>query len=160
MGVEGPNTPLGTGKTYVLVGLYGLPGCGKTRLLNQLKDRLDQKEFLLFEGSEVVTEATEDGLDVFKSFSPSMQHQVRETAIKKIQSTCREGEKAGVVAGHFSFWEDQAEEKPEEVITEADLRAYTHIIYLKTSAAHIAKRRQNEKARRRAPIMAALLDKW
>lgn len=154
------DTPLGTDKSHVLVGLYGLPGCGKTTLLNQLKNRLSEKDFLLFEGSEEVGRAAGGGLEAFKRLSPLAQERIREAAIGKIQSACKASGKAGVVTGHFMIRERKARNKPEKVMTEADLSTYTHIIYLKTSPAHIAERRNNDKIRSRPVISAHQLETW
>ena len=38
----------------VVVGLYGIPGSGKTFLLNQLKQELGQMHFAFYEGSEMI----------------------------------------------------------------------------------------------------------
>ena len=50
----------------MIIGLYGVPGSGKTYLINKLKNELDEKSFAFYEGSEVVGEVTPGGLDAFK----------------------------------------------------------------------------------------------
>ena len=49
----------------VVVGLYGVPGSGKTFLLNQLKQELGQTHFAFYEGSKMIV--VPGGLDAFQS---------------------------------------------------------------------------------------------
>ena len=51
----------------VVVGLYGVPGSGKTFLLNQLKQELGQTHFAFYEGSEMIASVVPGGLDAFQS---------------------------------------------------------------------------------------------
>ena len=48
----------------VVVGLYGVPGSGKSFLLNQLKKELGTTYFAFYEGSEVIATVVPGGLDV------------------------------------------------------------------------------------------------
>ena len=47
----------------VIVGLYGVPGSGKSYLLEQLKRELGEIKFSLYEGSRMIIAG---GLDVFQ----------------------------------------------------------------------------------------------
>lgn len=49
----------------VVVGLYGLPGSGKTSLLNQLEQELGQTDFSFYEGSKMIDDIVPGGLDAF-----------------------------------------------------------------------------------------------
>jgi len=49
----------------VVVGLYGIPGSGKTYLLNQLKEELGNMLFAFYEGSQIDSTVVPRGLDVF-----------------------------------------------------------------------------------------------
>lgn len=51
----------------VVVGLYGVPGSGKTFLLNQLKQELGQTHFAFYEGSTMIATIIPSGLDAFQS---------------------------------------------------------------------------------------------
>ena len=51
----------------VVVGLYGVPGSGKTFLLNQLKQELGQTHFAFYEGSKMIATIIPSGLDAFQS---------------------------------------------------------------------------------------------
>lgn len=51
----------------VIIGLYGLPGSGKTTLFNQLKQIFDkQRSIAFYEGSEVIDNIVPGGLAEFK----------------------------------------------------------------------------------------------
>ena len=53
----------------IVIGIYGLPGCGKSYLLHQLKEKLVERPFQIFEGSEVITSLHPGGLDAFKKLA-------------------------------------------------------------------------------------------
>ena len=51
----------------VVVGLYGVPGSGKTFLLNQLKQELGGTHFAFYEGSEMIATVVPGGQTAFQS---------------------------------------------------------------------------------------------
>lgn len=51
----------------VVVGIYGIPGSGKTFILKQLKKELEQEHFAFYEGSKTIANLVPGGLDVFQN---------------------------------------------------------------------------------------------
>ena len=49
-----------------IMGLYGIPGTGKTHLMRQLQQRLEKDHFAFFEGSEILHKLVPGGLSAFK----------------------------------------------------------------------------------------------
>ena len=142
-----------------VVGLYGVPGCGKTHLLKQLKQVLDKNNFAFYDGSEIIKSLVPGGLDAFKSFGGDQQTHWRQQAIDKIGKECIESGKTGVVAGHFMFWgEKDIQGRP--IYTKNDVETYTHILYLDTPAETIADRRLHDTERKRPFTSEAHLLKW
>jgi hypothetical protein len=88
----------------VVVGLYGIPGCGKTFLLNQLKKQLEQKHFMFFEGSKMIANVVPGGLEAFQSMGDGEKVLWRQRAIDTIGKECADSGQVAVVTGHFTFW--------------------------------------------------------
>lgn len=143
----------------MVIGLYGLPGSGKSFLLNELKHRLEHEHFAFYEGSEVIASLVPGGLQAFKS--PDLQRKThwREQAIKKIGEECADSGRIGIVTGHFMFWAENGI-AGQPVHTESDWTTFTHILYLKVPAEAIAQRRRDDKVRDRGSASSAHLDKW
>lgn len=60
------NTSLSESKRTI-VGIYGLPGSGKTTLINELKYRdLNKRPVCFYEGSDEINSVCAGGLEVFK----------------------------------------------------------------------------------------------
>lgn len=53
----------------VIIGLYGVPGCGKTYLLKKLKEILDEGKVGFFEGSAIIDHLVTGGLDKFRTLN-------------------------------------------------------------------------------------------
>ena len=138
----------------IVVGLYGVPGCGKSFLLKQLKQELSQEHFEFYEGSEVIADMTFDGLDGFKRLEEPQQTQKREEAIEKIRKDSLYSGNVAVVAGHFMFWSEQ-EDVGRAVYTRGDLHTYTHIIYLNVDPEVVTRRCLEDKTRVRPNNSAA-----
>ncbi len=142
----------------VVVGLYGLPGSGKTFLLNQLKQKLGQTLFAFYEGSEMIATVVDGGLDAFQSMEEREKAHWRQLAIDRIEKDCADSGQVAIVAGHFMFWsEDQEAGSP--VCTKNDLETYTHILYLNTAPDTIAQHRLDDTERSRPPTSADHLRK-
>ena len=143
----------------VIIGLYGLPGSGKSFLLNTLKRGLDHDEFSFYDGSHVIAEITPGGLDAFQVLKEVDKNAMRDRAMGKIkQESCDSG-KSAIVTGHAMFW-DEEEENGQLVCTPADLETYTHILYLDVSAEVIAEYRLGDQNRCRPAVSIAHLNKW
>ena len=51
----------------VVIGLYGVPGSGKTFLLNQVKQELGETHFAFYEGSKMIDTVVPGGIDPFQN---------------------------------------------------------------------------------------------
>lgn len=143
----------------VIVGIYGLPGCGKTYLLNRLKQELGQEDFAFFEGSKVISSLVPGGLDAFRKLAEPDKVLWRQRAIESIRADCIASGKLGIVTGHYMFW-TEGEREVQPVCTPQDLDTYTHIIYLDVSVEIIAQRRRDDVERSRSYASIEHLDKW
>ncbi|KAK1995252.1 uracil phosphoribosyltransferase [Colletotrichum falcatum] len=151
----------GTGNTKpVVVGLYGVPGCGKSHLLAQLKNRLDHEHFQFFEGSDVIDTVVPGGLEVFKRSDDPTKLRWRQTAIGAIAKECAQAGRVGVVTGHFLFWPEVGSATYEAVCTDHDLRVYTHVLYLGVPADVVVERARQDTARCRRPLPVDHIRKW
>ncbi|KAK3708299.1 hypothetical protein LTR37_011564 [Vermiconidia calcicola] len=135
-----------------IIGLYGIPGSGKTWLLEHLPQILDEDDYQFFDGSAEIKKVTRGGLAHFKTLSEHDRMPFRELAIKSIKDKCAESKRVGVVAGHFMFWEDPEQPQGTQVCTSADLATYTHVIYLDVSADMVAQQRAQDKERQRKEL--------
>ncbi|KAF2818074.1 hypothetical protein CC86DRAFT_435316 [Ophiobolus disseminans] len=143
----------------VVVGVYGVPGSGKTSLLNLLKQKLGTDSFAFYDGSEVIATVVPGGLHAFQQLEENEKEHWRKFAIDKIGRECTESRKVGVVAGHFMFWQEE-EEVGHVVCTQHDLHTITHILYLDVPASVVAQRRQNDPNRIRPFASVEHLGKW
>ncbi|PPJ59495.1 hypothetical protein CBER1_10010 [Cercospora berteroae] len=130
-----------------IVGLYGVPGCGKTYLKDELKFSLDESQYVFYDGSEILALVTDGSLDSFKQLPEREKSRLREAAIRRIASQCAQSGKIGVVTGHLMFWAE-AEAEPISIDTPADLETYTHIVYLDVSAERVRKQRLGHVSRK------------
>ncbi|KAF2759857.1 hypothetical protein EJ05DRAFT_484756 [Pseudovirgaria hyperparasitica] len=143
----------------VIIGIYGLPGAGKSYLMRQLKEKLSETDFLFFEGSEVIATLTPGGLDAFKRLSQEDQTKYRHAAGISIKEQCKSLKAVGVVTGHFMFWSG-GEEEANEVWTAADAETFSHIIYLDEITSVISTRRQNDTVRDRENVCLDHIHRW
>ncbi|KAG8749303.1 hypothetical protein FRC11_011450 [Ceratobasidium sp. 423] len=144
----------------VVVGLYGLPGCGKTFLIDQLKlsPDLGEEQFAYYDGSAVLASLLPGGLAEFKQMHDQQKYGTRERAIRVISAECASSGRVGVVAGHLLFWDEHA---PAQLAwTAADASVYTHIFFLDVPSEVVAKRRSGDTVRARPPASLAHLEKW
>ncbi|KAM0722196.1 hypothetical protein Q7P37_001637 [Cladosporium fusiforme] len=114
------DVPQAVSTKATIIGLYGVPGSGKSHLKRQLEEKLDKTKFLCFEGSEELRDVLANvGLDIknIGKLKPEERTAYREAAIKSICAKCDAEKKVGIVTGHFIFWNEEI---------------YTHILYLKT----------------------------
>ena len=141
----------------IVVGLYGIPGSGKTYLLNQLEQNLGQQDFAYYDGSKVIDSVVPGGLKAFQGMEDNDKADWRQRAINQIGDDSADSGKVAIVAGHFMFW-SEGEEAGTKVCTEADLKTYTHILYLDIDAEVVEQRRRDDTSgRNRSPIPASHL---
>ncbi|KAI0440622.1 uracil phosphoribosyltransferase-domain-containing protein [Xylaria telfairii] len=146
-------------KKPVVVGIYGLPGSGKTFLLNRLAAELGQEDFEFYEGSKVIDSVVPGGLDNFRELSEENKASWRQLAINTIRKECVDSGKLGLVTGHVMFW-SEGEDEGHSVYTAEDLDTYTHIIYLDVAADVIAQRREDDDERTRPSVSIDHLRSW
>ncbi|KAJ2905829.1 hypothetical protein MKZ38_004077 [Zalerion maritima] len=153
---------LASGRTQnpTVIGIYGVPGSGKSYLVRELENTLGTKHFQFFEGSGVLNTLVPGGLDAFKALADSQKMIWRETAIAKIQEECSSSGRIGVVSGHITFWDNNQSPSPTSVHTMKDLEIYTHILYLDIPASVVHEHRSHDNTRSRTPMSVEHLEKW
>ncbi|KAH8900231.1 hypothetical protein GQ53DRAFT_869625 [Thozetella sp. PMI_491] len=144
-----PHKALNLPNKPIVVGLYGVPGSGKTTTMQKLKDSLPP-DFRVFEGSSLIEEL----LDQVK------KAEIRKQAIDTIRRQCRDNNYVGLVAGHYMFW-DEGDESAITVWNSSDAETYTHILYLDVDPDELHRRRSGDSNRPdRANASPAHLEKW
>lgn len=143
----------------VVVGIYGVPGCGKTFLQKQMKQELGQESFEFYEGSTMIASVFPGGLDEFAKLEEQEKLRWRQLAIDIIGKNCADNKHVAVVTGHFMFWPEE-DEAGRPVYTENDLKTFTHILYLDVPAEVVEQRRQNDMERIRPSTSVNHLRKW
>lgn len=141
----------------VVVGIYGISGCGKTTLVERLKKELGERDFAFFDGSQTLTSLVRGGLVAFEQKTDVEKAVYREIAIQHIAGICRSSGRVGIVAGHLMLWTSTG---AMEVHTQADLETYTHIVYLDTPAETIAEYRLNDLNQNRPDMSIVDLRRW
>ena len=146
-------------KRAVVVGIYAIPGAGKTFLLDQLKQELRKEYFAFYEGSEMIAAVVPGGLEAFQGLEEPEKQHWRQLAIDTIGRKCADNGQVAVVAGHLMFWPEE-EEAGQPVYTRSDLDVFTHIFYLDIPAELVAQRRLDDMARNRPSVSVDHLRKW
>ncbi len=146
-------------KKPMVIGLYGLPGSGKSTLMNQIKLEPSHKDFVFYEGSELISTIVTGGLAAFAKLDDQEKRIVREQAITSVAEECLAQNRTALVVGHYMFW-PEAELVGDVVATASDFRVYTHLIYLDVPADAILERRLGDTRRPRPPVSAAHLQQW
>ncbi|KAK7928625.1 uracil phosphoribosyltransferase [Apiospora marii] len=147
-------------KKPIVIGVYGISGSGKTYLLNQLKQELQQEPYEFFDGSEAIASVVPGGFDTFKEANAQDKAHWRELAIREIGKKCATSGHTGVVAGHSMLWLEDGNMIGERIWTQGDASTYTHIFYMDVTANIVAQRRADDGKRPRKPVPADQLAKW
>lgn len=143
----------------VVIGLYGLPGSGKTYLQNLLKASCPSAGFIFFEGSQVIDSLVPGGIAAFRRLEEQEKYHWREAAIHHILDDVERSGSAAIITGHCMFWDDDTR-SAQPVVTAADLATYTHIIYHHCDVEDIETRRQKDPERARPPLSRTILQQW
>ncbi|KAF1833642.1 uracil phosphoribosyltransferase [Decorospora gaudefroyi] len=142
----------------LIIGLYGISGCGKSHTSEGLKTRFPSDKFNFYDGSALIDQVVAGGLTEFKKGSVSQKTAHRIESISKASEDCQKANKIGVITGHYMFW--QNEDHAYRIGTEKDWMTYTHIIYLNVDVELIARRRQEDEGRGRNELAIEHLRKW
>ncbi|KAI0141191.1 uracil phosphoribosyltransferase-domain-containing protein [Hypoxylon sp. NC0597] len=147
-------------KKPVVIGIYGLPGSGKSFLLDQLKYGHRHEEFRFYEGSELIAKLVPGGLEAFQKLD-KREHQDywRKLAIDKVGQEAAESGNTIIITGHLMFWKE-GDKEGVAVYTQNDLHVYTHILYLDVPAELIATRVREDIRRSRPVVSIEHLRKW
>ncbi|KAG0154474.1 hypothetical protein PDIDSM_42 [Penicillium digitatum] len=145
--------------TPVIIGLYGLPGSGKSFKLNELENVLSKDDFAFYDGSDVIAAITPGGLKAFQNLPKEAKTKCRERAIATVKQECCSTGTSAIVAGHFMFWAEE-DEVGQSVCTPGDLATYTHILYLDVPAELIAEYQLNDTKRKRPSVSITHLTRW
>lgn len=151
--------PVPNGFKPIVVGIYGIPGCGKTFLFDQLKLELGEDCYEFYEGSQMIASLVPGGLAAFQKLDEEHKSHWREVAIDTIGKNCLASGKTAVVAGHFMFWKE-GDQVGQRVYTRNDLNTFTNILYLDIPAEIVAQRRQNDTLRSRSTASVDHLRNW
>lgn len=141
-----------------VIGIYGIPGSGKSFLLNELRERLPAKHFSFHEGSFVISQLIDGGLKAFGNLSEPTKTIYRKYAIGSIRNQCINYGSTAIVSGHALFWPEGGQ--PTEVYTEDDLATFGHIIYLDLPSSVVAQRRADDQDRARTCFTVEHLREW
>lgn len=152
-------TPPYYDKKAIIVGIYGLPGAGKTFLMNQVKEELGDQRFTFYEGSAMISRLVPGGFDAFQKMEEEEKMQWRVRAIDQIKEHSAASGRSAIVTGHFMFWSED-EDVGQPVYTQRDMETFTHILYLEVPIALLAKRRLEDKEKSRQLVSNTQLRKW
>lgn len=155
-------TSAATSVKPTIIGIYGLPGCGKSFGLEQIKSHptFSNEQFAFYDGYALIADVTPGGLDHFRRLNPDEQKAIRGKVISKATSEYSINGKTAVVTGHLLLLEDESMAEPENIATAEDWKVYTHIIYLHVDADVIYRRRTCDGQRVRAETSTLHLLEW
>ncbi|KAI6352484.1 hypothetical protein MCOR25_009397 [Pyricularia grisea] len=157
-----------TNATPNIIGIYGLPGAGKTTILSHLRltGETSPAHYDYYEGSEVIDSVVDGGLVAFKQLPHSEKQRHRATAIRHVGEEARRSGKGAIVAGHFMLpvtsgkSDDDLSTELQKVYTDADLTTFTHVIYLKAEPEAICRQRAGDEKRARKALPVDELRRW
>ena len=140
----------------MIIGLYGISGCGKTSLCKLIEKYTDI--FRMIDGSVLMEEIIPGGISGFKKMSDTDKYKYREIVIREIESRHRDSSYHTIVTGHYSFL--KADGEYEIAWTEADGNIYDHIFCIKDSASEIRKQCINDSNRVRIDHPVSKIEQW
>lgn len=83
--------------TPAIIGIYGVSGCGKSYLSEQLKKQLGETAFSFYEGSEQLMKTFNNTLADFRRLPEDGKNLIRASTIESISRDCVKTGKAGIV---------------------------------------------------------------
>ncbi|KAI1262809.1 uracil phosphoribosyltransferase-domain-containing protein [Xylariaceae sp. FL1019] len=148
-------------KLPIVVGIFGIPGSGKTSLMRNLEVELGHEDYEFYEVSKMIVDLV--GSNQFDKMTERDKLTLRERAMDTIRQECLDSGRVGVVSAHFMFWSESEETLPPPVTTLPHLTTYTHILYLDVPAESISRKRILDKTvytRYRDEFSVGHLHKW
>ncbi|KAI1009573.1 hypothetical protein LB504_003064 [Fusarium proliferatum] len=144
-----------------VIGIYGLPGSGKSDVLKYLRQELGEEDFAFFKGSEIIASIVPGGLDEFQTLTEDEKYEWRIKAIHHVKNEAITSCRVAVVTVYFSFWPKE-DDIPEGVLREGDLGTFTHIIYLRPEVQTIMSNIESDKKDRSymSHLTMENLDDW
>lgn len=142
-----------------VIGIYGVSGCGKSFILNSMRQQLNPNHYVFFEGSEKISSQVPGGLPGFLNLDEEKRQEVRSRAIESIASEGKESSKTAIMTGHLGFWSSNRS-TTEYVYTAADLNTLTHIIYLDIPVNIIVRYREGDESKTRQELSKEELCQW
>ncbi|KAF5565585.1 PRTase [Fusarium napiforme] len=94
--------PVDPGRPIVL-GTYGIPGSGKSFILEHLRKDLGEEEFAFFEGSEVIASLVPGGLAEFQKLDEDEKYKCRVKAINHIKNEAITSRRVAVIFTHIIY---------------------------------------------------------
>ena len=146
----------------VIIGIYGIFGCGKTWLINELQSRLRTDRFNYYDLCEPFVISEENISPDTEELHLLGRDYQRAKKMEEIQEACKASGKTGIVTGHFLLWKPNQKwhEEPHVCWTTADEQTYTHMVYLKPLPSVVAARRARDRSRGRPAMSQERIDEW
>lgn len=115
-----------------IIGLFGVPGSGRSSLLESLKSELDNEKFSFFDSFELLSNIIgQDGLEAVKEMDEETRRTYREQVIMKVREDCASTSQIGLVTSQYSVQGQPGNGhhiKP--ILALGELQTYTHVLYL------------------------------
>lgn len=114
-----------------MIGIFGVPGSGKHKMLDALKTILgEHHDFKFFDSSKKTIDLYPGTLAESRRSGDDEKENWTLLALERIKKDCVASGKVGIVAANFMFRWDDENLAAEEALTRRELSFFTHIIHL------------------------------
>ncbi|KAI1779615.1 hypothetical protein F4818DRAFT_436919 [Hypoxylon cercidicola] len=147
-------------KEPLVVGLFGLPGCGKSFLTDQLVRELGGQQCFYYYESSDITSGKTLGFEMLQGLAKEkVRNGFRQFAVWMVRREAYKKGKTAIVPAHFMIWRE-GDEEGNTVHIPFSLKNFTHILYLDVPAEVIAKRRSEDSRKHRRATSVGHLETW